>query len=317
MDNQKYKVLIAGAAGFIGSHLCDFFLEKNFYVIGVDNLTTGRLSNINHLKKNKRFSLYKHDINIPIKITDSLDYILHFASPASPIDFKKKPFEILKCGSIGTQNLIDLSIQKKAKLLIASTSEVYGNPLVHPQNEDYLGNVNSFGERSVYDESKRFSESLAFAYNRYKNLEIKIVRLFNTYGPRMRINDGRAIPNFLNQLITNKDFTIYGDGYQTRSFCYVDDIVEGIYKLINSNYNKPINLGNPMEITINELVKKISTLKKNNSLLCFKQLPVDDPVRRQPDISRAIEILNWTPKTDIMEGLRKTYNYMVNNRNNY
>lgn len=309
------KILIAGAAGFIGSHLCDFFIKKGYQVIGLDNLSTGRLENISHLINNYNFSFLNQDINNLNVIEEKLDFILHFASPASPIDFKLKPFEILNCGSVGTQNLFDLALKNDALILLASSSEVYGNPLEHPQTEEYIGNVNSFGERSVYDESKRFSESLAYAHIRYKNCNVRIARIFNTYGPRMRINDGRAVPNFINQLISNKDFTVYGNGNQTRSFCYIDDLVNGIYKLLLSKYNKPINLGNPNEISINELVIKIKNLAKNNLKIIYKKLPADDPIMRKPNIEKANNILNWRPIIKLEDGLKKTYNYMIKENN--
>ena len=309
------KILIAGAAGFIGSHLCDFFIKKGYQVIGLDNLSTGRLENISHLINNYNFSFLNQDINNLNVIEEKLDFILHFASPASPIDFKLKPFEILNCGSVGTQNLFDLALKNDALILLASSSEAYGNPLEHPQTEEYIGNVNSFGERSVYDESKRFSESLAYAHIRYKNCNVRIARIFNTYGPRMRINDGRAVPNFINQLISNKDFTVYGNGNQTRSFCYIDDLVNGIYKLLLSKYNKPINLGNPNEISINELVIKIKNLAKNNLKIIYKKLPADDPIMRKPNIEKANNILNWRPIIKLEDGLKKTYNYMIKENN--
>ena len=309
------KILIAGAAGFIGSHLCDFFIKKGYQVIGLDNLSTGRLENISHLINNYNFSFLNQDINNLNVIEEKLDFILHFASPASPIDFKLNPFEILNCGSVGTQNLFDLALKNDALILLASSSEVYGNPLEHPQTEEYIGNVNSFGERSVYDESKRFSESLAYAHIRYKNCNVRIARIFNTYGPRMRINDGRAVPNFINQLISNKDFTVYGNGNQTRSFCYIDDLVNGIYKLLLSKYNKPINLGNPNEISINELVIKIKNLAKNNLKIIYKKLPADDPIMRKPNIEKANNILNWRPIIKLEDGLKKTYNYMIKENN--
>ncbi len=309
------KILIAGAAGFIGSHLCDFFIKKGYQVIGLDNLSTGRIENIAHLINNYNFSFLNQDINNLNVIEEKLDFILHFASPASPIDFRLKPFEILNCGSVGTQNLFDLALKNDALILLASSSEVYGNPLQHPQTEEYIGNVNSFGERSVYDESKRFSESLAYAHIRYKNCNVRIARIFNTYGPRMRINDGRAVPNFINQLISNKDFTVYGNGNQTRSFCYINDLVDGIYKLLLSKYNKPINLGNPNEISINELVIKIKNLAKNNLKIIYKKLPADDPIMRKPNIEKANNILNWRPIIKLEDGLKKTYNYMIKENN--
>ena len=305
-------ILITGAAGFLGSHLCDFFIQRNHYVIGVDNLITGSLSNISHIMKNKNFEFINHDISKYIKINKKIDYILHFASPASPIDYLKIPIQTLKVGSLGTHNCLGLAKKNNAKILVASTSEIYGDPLEHPQKETYWGNVNTIGPRSVYDESKRFMESITMAYNNFHNVDTRIVRIFNTYGPRMRLNDGRALPAFVGQALRNEDLTVFGDGSQTRSFCYVDDLIEGIFKLLNSEYSMPINIGNPDEISLNDFAKEILDITKSNSKIVYKKLPKDDPKRRNPDISLANKILNWSPKVDRRQGLAKTIEYFKN-----
>jgi dTDP-glucose 4,6-dehydratase len=306
------KILITGSAGFIGSHLNDYYLKKKFKVYGVDNLMTGSLENIKHHSKDKNYIFIEHDICNKLKINESIDYILHFASPASPIDYLKYPIETLKIGALGTLNILDLAIEKKATVLVASTSEIYGDPLKHPQNESYYGNVNPIGPRGVYDEAKRYLEAITTAYKNNKKLDVRIVRIFNTYGPRMRVNDGRAIPNFINQCLTNSNITIYGDGLQTRSFCYVKDTIDGISKLLNSNYQYPINVGNPHEYTILELVKIIKSLTSSESKLVFQDLPENDPKMRQPDINNAKKILNWNPKISLKEGLIYTLDYYKN-----
>lgn len=306
---QQKRVLITGAAGFIGSHLCDKFLSEGYEVIGMDNLITGDLRNIEHLFPVKEFTFYHHDVSKFVHVPGHLDYILHFASPASPIDYLKMPIQTLKVGSLGTHNLLGLAKAKNARILVASTSEVYGDPLVHPQNEDYWGNVNPIGPRGVYDEAKRFQESITMAYHTYHKLDTRIVRIFNTYGPRMRLNDGRVLPNFFYQALTGKDLTVYGDGSQTRSFCYVEDLVEGIYKLLLSDYVYPINLGNPDEITISQFAEEIIKLTNTTQKVIYEPLPVDDPKQRQPDITRAKQILGWEPKIQRAEGLKITYEY--------
>ncbi|MCB0444710.1 MAG: UDP-glucuronic acid decarboxylase family protein [Gelidibacter sp.] len=303
------KVLITGAAGFLGSHLCDRFIKEGFYVIGMDNFITGDLKNITHLLNHPNFQLIEHDVTKFVQIDGALDYILHFASPASPIDYLKIPIQTLKVGSLGTHNLLGLAKAKKARILIASTSEVYGDPLVHPQTENYYGNVNTIGPRGVYDEAKRFQESITMAYHRFHGLETRIVRIFNTYGPRMRLNDGRVIPAFMGQALRGEDLTIFGDGSQTRSFCYVDDQVEGIFKLLFSDYAYPVNIGNPHEITIKEFAEEIIKLTETKQKVIYKPLPVDDPLQRQPDISLAKKMLEWEPKIDRSKGMKKTYTY--------
>jgi dTDP-glucose 4,6-dehydratase len=305
-------ILITGAAGFLGSHLCDRFINEKFKVIGMDNFITGDQKNISHLLNHPNFKLIEHDVTEFINIQGHLDYILHFASPASPIDYLKIPIQTLKVGSLGTHNLLGLAKAKKARILIASTSEVYGDPLVHPQNEDYYGNVNTIGPRGVYDEAKRFQESITMAYHRFHGIETRIVRIFNTYGPRMRLNDGRVIPAFIGQALRREDLTVFGDGLQTRSFCYVDDLIEGIYRLLFSNYTNPVNIGNPNEITIKDFAKEIIKLTNTNQKIIYKPLPVDDPLQRQPDISLAMKTLKWEPLIDREEGMKKTFNYFKN-----
>ena len=306
---MKKKILITGVAGFLGSHLCDRFLDDGFHVIGMDNMITGDLKNIEHLMKRADFEFYHHDVTKFVYVPGKLDYILHFASPASPIDYLKIPIQTLKVGSLGTHNLLGLAKVKNARILIASTSEVYGDPLVHPQKESYYGNVNTIGPRGVYDEAKRFQESITMAYNRFHGLETRIVRIFNTYGPRMRLNDGRVIPAFLGQALRGEDLTVFGNGSQTRSFCYVDDQVEGIYKLLFSDYDLPVNVGNPHEISILEFAEEIIQLTGTTQKIVYKALPKDDPLQRQPDISIAKEKLGWEPKTHREEGLKITFDY--------
>jgi dTDP-glucose 4,6-dehydratase len=303
------RVLISGAAGFLGSHLCDRFIKEGFHVIGMDNLITGDLRNIEHLFKLKEFEFYHHDVSKFIHIPGELDYILHFASPASPIDYLKIPIQTLKVGSLGTHNCLGLALAKKARILVASTSEVYGDPLVHPQNEEYWGNVNPVGPRGVYDEAKRFQEAMTMAYHTFHGVETRIIRIFNTYGPRMRLNDGRALPAFIGQALRGEDLTVFGDGSQTRSFCYVDDLVEGIYRLLMSNYASPVNIGNPDEISLKEFAEAIIKLTGTTQKIVYKPLPVDDPKQRQPDITKAKEILGWSPKVSRAEGLKITYEY--------
>lgn len=305
------KVLITGAAGFLGSHLCDRFVKEGYYVIAMDNLITGDLKNIEHLFPLEHFEFYHHDVTKFLHIPGKLDYILHFASPASPIDYLKIPIETLKVGSLGTLNCLGLAKEKNATILVASTSEVYGDPLVHPQNEDYYGNVSPVGPRGVYDEAKRFMESITMAYHRFHGVDTRIVRIFNTYGSRMRLNDGRVVPAFMGQALRGEDLTVFGDGNQTRSFCYIDDQVEGIYRLLMSDYTDPINIGNPHETTINEFAQEILDLTGKDQKIIHKPLPKDDPLQRQPDITRAKEILGWEPKVDRKEGLRKVYEYFL------
>tara|TARA_B100000989_G_C19499860_1_gene453736 strand:- start:365 stop:1336 length:972 start_codon:yes stop_codon:yes gene_type:complete len=306
---MKKNVLITGAAGFLGSHLCDYFLSKNYKVLGIDNLITGTLKNISHLELNSDFEFKEIDITSNFKIDDSIDYILHFASPASPIDYLQIPLETLRVGSLGTENVLKIALKNKVRILIASTSEVYGDPLIHPQNEEYCGNVDPVGPRGVYDEAKRFQEALTTAYHTYYGLDIRIARIFNTYGSRMRVNDGRAIPTFMTQVLRGESLTVFGDGYQTRSFCYIDDMVEGIYKLLHSKYAKPMNLGNPEEIALIEVANEIITLGNNSNKIIFKPLPLNDPLKRKPDITKAMNILNWKPTVSRKKGLEKTFNY--------
>lgn len=303
------RVLITGAAGFLGSHLCDRFIKEGYYVIAMDNLITGDLKNIEHLSNNENFEFINHDVSKHISIDGELDYILHFASPASPIDYLKIPIQTLKVGSLGTHNLLGLAKAKNARMLIASTSEVYGDPEVHPQTEEYYGNVNPIGPRGVYDEAKRFQEAMTMAYHTYHGVETRIVRIFNTYGPRMRLNDGRVLPAFIGQALRGEDLTVFGEGNQTRSFCYVDDLIEGIYLLLLSDYVFPVNIGNPDEITILDFCKEIIKLTGTDQKIIHKDLPVNDPMQRQPDITKAKELLQWEPKVNRAEGLKITYEY--------
>jgi len=302
-------VLITGGAGFIGSHLCDFLLDKDYRVICMDNLITGSEDNIAHILQNKNFAFIKHDVTNYINIKGRLDYILHFASPASPIDYLELPIQTLKVGSLGTHKALGLAKEKKAVFLLASTSEVYGDPLVNPQPETYWGNVNPIGPRGVYDEAKRFAESMTMAYQRFHKIRTRIVRIFNTYGPRMRINDGRAVPAFINQALRNKALTVFGKGTQTRSFCYISDLVEGIYRLLLSDVSTPVNIGNPAEMTILDFAKQIIQITGSKSKIIFKPLPVDDPKVRRPDISKAKRELNWESVVNIQQGLRNTIRY--------
>jgi dTDP-glucose 4,6-dehydratase len=306
---ERKRILITGAAGFLGSHLCDRFIKEGYHVIGMDNLITGDLVNIQHLFKLEQFEFYHHDVSKFVFVPGELHYILHFASPASPIDYLKIPIQTLKVGSLGTHNLLGLARVKKARILVASTSEVYGDPTVHPQTEDYWGNVNPVGPRGVYDEAKRFQEAITMAYHTYHGLETRIVRIFNTYGPRMRLNDGRVLPAFIGQALRGEDLTVFGDGSQTRSFCYVDDLIEGIYRLLMSDCVYPVNIGNPSEITIREFGEEILKLIGSDVKMIMKPLPQDDPKQRRPDISKAKEILGWEPKVGRAEGLRLTYEY--------
>jgi dTDP-glucose 4,6-dehydratase len=306
------RVLITGAAGFLGSHLCDRFIKDGFRVIGMDNLITGDLKNIEHLMKLQNFEFYHHDISKFVFVPGDLDYILHFASPASPIDYLEIPIQTLKVSSLGTHNLLGLAKSKNARILVASTSEVYGDPLVHPQTEEYWGNVNPVGPRGVYDEAKRFMEALTMAYHTYHGLETRIVRIFNTYGPRMRLNDGRVLPAFIGQALRGEDLTMFGDGSQTRSFCYVDDLIEGIYRLLMSDYAQPVNIGNPDEISIKEFGEEIIKLTGTSQKLISKPLPQDDPKQRKPDITKAKTLLKWEPKVERAEGLKITFEYFKN-----
>ncbi len=306
---QQKRILITGAAGFLGSHLCDRFIKEGYHVIGMDNLITGDLKNIEHLFKLEQFEFYHHDVTKFIHIQGDLDYILHFASPASPIDYLKIPIQTLKVGAMGTHNCLGLAKAKNARILVASTSEVYGDPLVHPQTEEYWGNVNPVGPRGVYDEAKRYMESITMAYHTYHNVDTRIIRIFNTYGPRMRLNDGRALPAFIGQALRGEDMTVFGDGSQTRSFCYVDDLVEGIYRLLMSDYNMPVNIGNPDEISLKDFAQEILQLTGNKVKIVYKPLPVDDPKQRQPDITKARTLLGWQPTVNRSKGLKITYDY--------
>jgi dTDP-glucose 4,6-dehydratase len=303
------RILITGAAGFLGSHLCDRFIKEGYEVIGMDNLITGNLSNVEHLFPLKEFSFYHHDVSKFIHVPGPLDYILHFASPASPIDYLKMPIQTLKVGSLGTHNCLGLAKAKKARILVASTSEVYGDPLVHPQHEEYWGNVNPVGPRGVYDEAKRFQEAMTIAYHQFHGVETRIVRIFNTYGPRMRLDDGRALPAFIGQALRGEDLTVFGDGSQTRSFCYVSDLIEGIYRLLHSEETRPVNIGNPNEISLLDFAKEIIALSGTRSSIVYKPLPQDDPKQRQPDIGRAREVLGWEPQVTRDQGLPLTYAY--------
>lgn len=306
---EQKRILITGAAGFLGSHLCDRFIKEGYHVIGMDNLITGDLRNIEHLFHLQQFEFYHHDVSKFIHIPGELHYILHFASPASPIDYLKIPIQTLKVGSLGTHNCLGLAKAKRARMLIASTSEIYGDPLVHPQNEEYWGNVNPIGPRGVYDEAKRFQEAMTMAYHTFHGLETRIVRIFNTYGPRMRLNDGRALPAFIGQALRGEDLTVFGDGSQTRSFCYVDDLIEGIYRLLLSDYYMPVNIGNPNEISLKDFAEEVLQLTGNNVKIIYKTLPQDDPKQRKPDITKATELLGWQPTVDRKEGLAATYEY--------
>ncbi len=309
MEPGSKRILITGAAGFLGSHLCDRFIREGYYVIGMDNLITGDLKNIEHLFKLEPFEFYHHDVTKFIHILGQLDYILHFASPASPVDYLKIPIQTLKVGAMGTHTCLGLAKAKGARILVASTSEVYGDPLVHPQTEEYWGNVNPVGERGVYDEAKRYLESITMAYHNFHKVETRIVRIFNTYGSRMRLNDGRALPAFIGQALRGEDLTVFGDGSQTRSFCYVDDMIEGIYRLLLSDYHLPVNIGNPDEISMKDFAEEILALTGNKVKITYKPLSADDPKQRQPDITKAKTILNWEPKVSRKEGLKITYSY--------
>lgn len=306
------RILITGAAGFLGSHLCDRFIKEGYHVIGMDNLITGDIRNIEHLFPLPNFEFYHHDVSKFIHVPGELDYILHFASPASPIDYLKIPIQTLKVGAMGTHNCLGLARQKNARILVASTSEIYGDPLVHPQTEEYWGNVNPVGPRGVYDEAKRYMEAITMAYHTFHNVETRIIRIFNTYGPRMRLNDGRALPAFIGQALRGEDLTVFGDGSQTRSFCYVDDLVEGIYRLLMSDYDQPVNIGNPNEISLKDFAEEVLKLTGSSVKIVYKPLPVDDPKQRKPDITKAKEILGWAPTVDRAEGLKATYEYFKN-----
>ncbi len=312
-DIKMKTVLVTGGAGFIGSHLCGFLLDKGYQIIAMDNLITGGIKNIEHLRSNNNLKFINHDVSKHIVVNEGLDFVMHFASPASPVDYQKIPIQTLKVGSLGTHNTLGLALAKKAKYVLASTSEVYGDPLVNPQPESYWGNVNPIGVRGCYDESKRFAEALTMAYHRIHNVDTKIVRIFNTYGPRMRKEDGRVVPNFINQALKNKPITIYGDGKQTRSFCYVSDLVEGIYKLMLSDLNETVNLGNPEEHSIFEFAEIIKGITKTKSKIVFKPLPVDDPHVRCPDIAKAKKLLKWKPKVELKEGIIKTIEWFKGN----
>lgn len=307
--SRKKRVLITGAAGFLGSHLCDRFIKEGCEVVGIDNLLTGNIKNIEHLFPLKEFEFYHHDITKYIHISGEVDYIMHFASPASPIDYLKMPIQTLKVGALGTHNVLGVALAKNARILVASTSEVYGDPQVHPQTEEYWGNVNPIGPRGVYDEAKRFLESITMAYHNAHGVETRIVRIFNTYGPRMRLDDGRALPTFMSQALRGEDITVFGDGSQTRSFCYVDDLVEGIYRLLLSDYHKPVNIGNPEEISLKDFAEEVAELVGGNSNIVYEPLPQDDPKQRKPDITKAKDILGWEPRVGRSEGLKRTLEY--------
>src|SRR5690242_15852291 len=306
---ERKRILITGAAGFLGSHLCDRFIREDYHVIAMDNLLTGNIKNIEHLFPLPEFEYYHHDVSKFVHVPGELDYILHFASPASPIDYLKMPIQTLKVGSLGTHNLLGLAKEKKARILVASTSEVYGDPTIHPQPEEYWGNVNPVGPRGVYDEAKRFMESITMAYHNFHGVDTRIIRIFNTYGPRMRLDDGRALPAFMGQALRGEDLTVFGDGSQTRSFCFVDDLVEGIYRLLMSDYSLPVNMGNPDQITLKDFAEEVIKLTGTKQKIVYKPLPQDDPKQRQPDITRAKQLLNWEPKVNRAEGLKITYDY--------
>ncbi|NIG56909.1 UDP-glucuronic acid decarboxylase family protein [Chitinophaga sp. Cy-1792] len=306
---EKKRILIAGGAGFLGSHLCDRFIQEGYHVIAMDNLLTGNIRNIEHLFPLPNFEYYHHDVTKFVHVPGKLDYILHFASPASPIDYLKMPIQTLKVGSLGTHNLLGLAKEKNARILVASTSEVYGDPTVHPQPEEYWGNVNPVGPRGVYDEAKRFLESITMAYHNFHGVDTRIVRIFNTYGPRMRLNDGRALPAFMSQALNGEDLTVFGDGSQTRSFCYVDDLIDGIYRLLLSDYHLPVNIGNPEEITLNQFATEVLTLTGAKQKIVYLPLPKDDPKQRQPDITKARTLLGWAPKVGREKGLKITFDY--------
>lgn len=307
--SDKKRVLVTGAAGFLGSHLCDRFIKEGCEVIGMDNLLTGNIKNIEHLFPLKEFQFYHHDVTKFVHVPGKIDHIMHFASPASPIDYLKMPIQTLKVGALGTHNLLGLAKAKGARILVASTSEVYGDPLVHPQSEEYWGNVNPIGPRGVYDEAKRFMESITMAYHNYHNVETRIVRIFNTYGPRMRLDDGRALPTFMSQALRGEDVTVFGDGSQTRSFCYCDDLVDGIYRLLLSDYHKPVNIGNPVEISLKDFAEEVISLTGSKSKIIYEPLPQDDPKQRKPNITKAKDLLSWEPKVDRSEGLKRTLEY--------
>jgi len=306
---EKKTALITGAAGFLGSHLCDRFIKEGYRVVAMDNLITGDIKNIEHLFSFEQFEFIEHDVTKHIDIPGKLDYLLHFASPASPIDYLKIPIQTLKVGALGTHNCLGLAKAKNARMLVASTSEVYGDPLVHPQSEDYWGNVNPVGPRGVYDEAKRYMEAITMAYHSFHGIDTRIVRIFNTYGPRMRLNDGRALPAFIGQALRGEDLTVFGDGSQTRSFCFVNDLVEGIYRLLLSDYHLPVNIGNPDEISLKDFAEEILALTGNKVKIIYKPLPIDDPKQRQPDITKAKQLLNWEPQVARKEGLKITYEY--------